>query len=467
MSPFNIGDELSEFRSRTLRTPRRRGFRGALVVASIVVVGTVACAVFGTMRWRAPEGRRPLVGTAVSVETVALPKWQELRTPLAVAGRSARQEQSISFSTRKDADPFAPDVPLTQRYPAPPGIGYPEPAEPERLNGVRDILAVLGGAPQPPDLPAPVRETPSAVRAEPPPAEPLPRETLIAPAEEPPPPGGSGVPAVTIAQLAPRDEEERAAPYPQVSREGSTAEVKAEVKGEVRAVDTSGVQEVGAASAGSSDPQASGGAIVQIWIGGEGPREAPGLQESPPPLQQKSATEKNVVDEKAKKPQDVGDPSASGKPSAQSAGAQVAAKPAQQATGAGEAGGAPQQPPASGATGKPPQQLPAGPEVTGKAVSPAPQTSPADDKPVKAPPAEVPKPEIQKPAVTPPLLLLTGVVSSGDLAYAIVRTPAGSSIVRQGDEIEGMTVKSIQGTTVTVMKQGEEFVIELGGGGKR
>ncbi|MEW6229300.1 MAG: hypothetical protein AB1700_14615, partial [Bacillota bacterium] len=96
MSPFNIGDELSEFRTRTLRTPRRRGLSGVPVVVFVLVVAAVGFAVFSTMRSPGPEVRRPPAGAGVSVETVALPKWRELRTPLPVASRLARQEQPIS-----------------------------------------------------------------------------------------------------------------------------------------------------------------------------------------------------------------------------------------------------------------------------------------------------------------------------------------------------------------------------------
>jgi len=71
-----------------------------------------------------------------------------------------------------------------------------------------------------------------------------------------------------------------------------------------------------------------------------------------------------------------------------------------------------------------------------------------------------------RPRVDPPLMLVTGIISTGDSAYAIVKTPQGSSIVRPGDEVGGVTVKSIGEKSITVIKEGEEFVLELGGGGK-
>lgn len=299
------------------------------------------------------------------------------------------------------------------------------------------------------------------------PAVPLPEAEPPALAGQAPPPDRAGVPVVTIARLAPHDKQEGVVPGAEASGAVSGVVRAGELKGEVRAGDISGVQEIGAASDGSSDRQGSGGATGQGRVADEGLKETCGSQGSPPPPQHKSLDEKDGIDEKGKKTQEAADPGEAGKPAGQNAGAQVVAKPAQQATGAGAAGGAPQQPSAPGTTGKPPQQ-PTGSEVAGKPASAAPpQKPPAEEKGVKAPPVEMPKPEVQKPPVARPLLLLTGVISSGDLAYAIVRTPAGSSIVRQGDEIDGMMVKSIQGKTITVIKQGEEFVIELGGGGKR
>ncbi|MEW6228770.1 MAG: hypothetical protein AB1700_11915, partial [Bacillota bacterium] len=363
---------------------------------------------------------------------------------------------------RNDADPFAPDVASTQRYPAQPEAGYAGP-ELQRSDEVRNILAALASTPQPPDLPASVREAPASVQVELPPAEPLPKEATPAPTDEPPPPDRTGVPVVTIARLAPRDKQEGVAP----GAEANGVVRAGEVKGEVRVGDISGVQESGAAPGGSSDHQGSGGAPGQGRAADEESKETSGSEGSPPPPQHKSLDEKDGIDEKGKKTLEAAGPGEAGKPSGQNAGVQVVGKPTQQATGTGASGGAPEQPATPGTTGKPPQQ-PTGSEVAGKPASAAPpQKPPADEKAAKAPPVEMPKPEGQKPPVTPPLLLLTGVISSGDLAYAIVRTPAGSSIVRQGDEIDGMMVKSIQGKTIAVIKQGEEFVIELGGGGKR
>ncbi|MGE5586663.1 MAG: hypothetical protein ACM3ZO_00350 [Clostridia bacterium] len=72
------------------------------------------------------------------------------------------------------------------------------------------------------------------------------------------------------------------------------------------------------------------------------------------------------------------------------------------------------------------------------------------------------------PPVEPPAMLVTGIISAGDsVAYAIVRTPRGSIIVRPGDEAEGVTVKSVGDKCITVVKEGEEFVLELGGGSER
>jgi hypothetical protein len=71
-----------------------------------------------------------------------------------------------------------------------------------------------------------------------------------------------------------------------------------------------------------------------------------------------------------------------------------------------------------------------------------------------------------KPEVDPPRLFVTGIITAEDASYAILRTSVSSVIVQQGDEIQGATVESIHGETVVVVKQGEEFVLELGGGGK-
>lgn len=475
MSPFNIGDELIELRSRTLRTPRRRGLPGiGFAVLVVVAAAAVGFAVFGAVGRPGPRGPRPPARTLVPEKTAASLKWRELQTPLPVVARSVRQEQPITFSMKGDADPFAPDAVTVRRRPAQ--------LEMEHLrydrrgpDEVSRILAAAASASQPPDVPA-------LARVEPLPAVPLPEGEPPALAGQSPPPDKAGVPVVTIARLAPHDKQEGVVPGAEASGVVSgvvRAGEVGEVKGEVTAGDISGVQGTGAVSRGSSDLQSSGGATGQGPVADEGSKETSGSQGSPPPPQHKGPDERDGIDEKDKKKQETADLGEAGKPSGQNADAQAVAKPAQQATGAGAAGGAPQQPSApgttgkspqqpsaSGATGKPPQQ-PTSPEVSGRPVSPAPQKPPADEKAVKTPPVEMPKPEVQKPPVTPPLLLLTGVISSGDLAYAIVRTPAGSSIVRQGDEIDGMMVKSIQGKTITVIKQGEEFVIELGGGGKR
>ena len=71
-----------------------------------------------------------------------------------------------------------------------------------------------------------------------------------------------------------------------------------------------------------------------------------------------------------------------------------------------------------------------------------------------------------KPQVMPPRLFVTGIITAEDTSYAILRTSTSSIIVQPGDEIEGATVKAVDGKTVIVVKQNEEFVLELGGGGK-
>ncbi len=69
-------------------------------------------------------------------------------------------------------------------------------------------------------------------------------------------------------------------------------------------------------------------------------------------------------------------------------------------------------------------------------------------------------------AVDPPKLFVSGIIVSDDASYAIVKTSTSSVIVQPGDEIEGATVKSVEGKAVVVVKQNEEFVLELGGGGE-
>ncbi|MGE5593211.1 MAG: hypothetical protein ACM3X3_05970 [Betaproteobacteria bacterium] len=76
--------------------------------------------------------------------------------------------------------------------------------------------------------------------------------------------------------------------------------------------------------------------------------------------------------------------------------------------------------------------------------------------------------QTQRRPVEPPPMLVTGIITSGDsAAYAIVRTAKGSIIVRPGDEVEGALVKAVGEKSVTVVKEGEEFVLELGGGSGR
>ncbi len=71
-----------------------------------------------------------------------------------------------------------------------------------------------------------------------------------------------------------------------------------------------------------------------------------------------------------------------------------------------------------------------------------------------------------KPTVDPPRLFVSGIIVSDDASYAIVKTSTSSVIVQPGDEIEGATVKSVEEKAVVVVKQNEEFVLELGGGGE-
>lgn len=71
-----------------------------------------------------------------------------------------------------------------------------------------------------------------------------------------------------------------------------------------------------------------------------------------------------------------------------------------------------------------------------------------------------------RPAVDPPRLFVSGIIVSDDASYAIVKTSTSSVIVQPGDEIEGATVKSVEEKIVVVVKQDEEFVLELGGGGE-
>jgi hypothetical protein len=76
------------------------------------------------------------------------------------------------------------------------------------------------------------------------------------------------------------------------------------------------------------------------------------------------------------------------------------------------------------------------------------------------------KEQEEKPVVDPPKLFVSGIIVSDDVSYAIVKTTTSSVIVQPGDEIEGATVKSVKGEAVVVVKQDEEFVLELGGGGE-
>lgn len=77
-----------------------------------------------------------------------------------------------------------------------------------------------------------------------------------------------------------------------------------------------------------------------------------------------------------------------------------------------------------------------------------------------------PRKQELKPAVEPPRLFVTGIIVSGDASYAIIATPTSSVIVQPGDEVGGVTVKSVEAKAVVVVKQDEEFVLELGGGGE-
>ncbi|MDI7246018.1 MAG: hypothetical protein QME92_00885 [Bacillota bacterium] len=393
----------------------------AAVVAFLVMVVLGAAIGVGMMAVHAPveKGSPPARATAIAMSAIP-ERWRELQKPLPAVTQEGREEEPVVVPARGDDDPFAPDSSIARYYRTQgqrPASTGPMPAGGDEVSRII-AAASAKNASKPATKPDGPAEKPAAKPKED-------AKPVSSPAAESAPP-------VTVAQLpaAPAAGEE---PRATDSGASSAPEGKLDSAPEKGPVET---------SKGESAPPAIGAHAAASDVAGapkaragEGPAgqttgsAAPGDESvgTAPPAAGEKKPEGHAVPEKPPAGSDAGKPATASRPEA------TASK-----------------------TGGP---TPAGTSDAGK-ESPAVTVPGPESKPAEP----VPPP---KPRVEPPLMLVTGIISAGDSAYAIVRTPQGSSIVRPGDEIGGVTVKSVGEKSIVVLKEGEEFVLELGGGGKR
>ncbi len=436
MSPFNIGEELMELRERTLRTRRRRDLAKIalpmLIVAIVTALGSVG---FRTARERGLRLRSPAAGrrVAVGVSAAIMPTWPELRTPLPVASRSGRQELLIRFASKADADPFSPDPPVVATRAA-----RVEPETWETLPFDFDS-GVSPWEPWRPGREETAREAETRPAAEPAyeaQARPSGERSLI--------PSQGGAQAIVAAEGVARAGE---APRASTSTAGHAA-------GEVERAAGEESPELPGTQQGPRTPEAPVPREDKAAGPGGSERPAPGYAG---PAGISSAPDGLSGPEGPRGPAEEVRVPAPGPASTAALGASAASAAGAAAPGAGSPGagaGKPQATAATKAPGARPTPAPAGEAQAGPGAG-------------REAPVEAAAVAPERTAVTPPLMLLTGVITSGERAYAIVRTPAGSWIMRPGDEIDEVVVRSIGPRTILVVKQGEEFLVELGGGGKR
>ncbi|MGE5571924.1 MAG: hypothetical protein ACM3ZU_02755 [Bacteroidota bacterium] len=393
----------------------------AAVVAFLIMVVLGAAIGVGMMAVRAPADKGSPPARATVIATSAIPeRWRELQKPLPVVTQTGREEEPIAVPERGDHDPFAPDSSIARYYRTQgqrPASTKPMPAGGDEVSG---IIAAASAD----------NALRSATRPDAPP-----EKAAAKPKEDAKPvssPAAESAPPVTVAQLP-------AAPAPGKEPRAEDSGASSAPGGKLGSA--LGKGPVGTSEGESAPPAIGAHAAASDVAGapkpraGEGPAgqttgsATPGDESvgTAPPAAGEKKPEVHAVPEKPPAGSDAGKPVAASRPEA------TASK-----------------------TGGP---APAGTSDAGK-ESPTVSVAGPESKPAEP----VPRP---KPRVEPPLMLVTGIISAGDSAYAIVRTPQGSSIVRPGDEIGGVAVKSVGEKSIVVLKEGEEFVLELGGGGKR
>ncbi|MGE5584261.1 MAG: hypothetical protein ACM309_01805 [Bacillota bacterium] len=392
----------------------------AAVVAFLIMVVLGAAIGVGMMAVHAPADKGSPPARATVIATSAIPeRWRELQKPLPVVTQTGREEEPIAVPARGDDDPFSADSSIARYYRA----QGQRSASTGPVSGVDEVSGIIAAA-------SAKNASRSATKPDAPP-----EKAAAKPKEDAKPvssPAAEWAPPVTVAQSP-------AAPAPGEEPRAEDSGASSAPGGKLGSAPGKGP--VGTSEGESAPPAIGAHAAASDVAGapkaraGEGPAgqttgsATPGDESvgTAPPAAGEKKPEEHAVPEKPPAGSDAGKPATASRPEA------TASK-----------------------TGGP---APAGTSDAGKespAVSvPGPESKPAEP---------VPPP---KPRVEPPLMLVTGIISAGDSAYAIVRTPQGSSIVRPGDEIGGVTVKSVGEKSIVVLKEGEEFVLELGGGGKR
>ncbi|MDK2929986.1 MAG: hypothetical protein PWR07_117 [Bacillota bacterium] len=417
---LDTGPELGNPGRRSQGLPREGMSPLAGVVGFLALVALGAAIGAGMMAVGTPADMGSPPARATGIARPAIPeRWRELQKPLPAITYSGKHEEPIPFPARSGDDPFAPDSILGQRYRT--QQQHLAAAGPD---GVSRIIAAASArsVPKPSEAaqnPAPKgEEKPSSQRENP-------------------------IQAVATTQLAPT-------PAREGIGGGADVDKAAQSVKEVRKSELAGATEDGVTS-GPAEASAVGSGGGAEKAAGEGKEyQAPALttakdsgtaQQAPPTVGKKAAEPGAATG--------LEEPPASEHTTAQAA---------------------PEKPSAGSDAGKPGTAKPwaiadkGGPTATGTPdASKGPPTVKESGR-ESVPPESLPPP---RPRVEPPLMLVTGIISAGDSAYAIVRTPQGSSIVRPGDEVGGVTVKFVGEKSITVIKEGEEFVLELGGGSKR
>lgn len=408
MRRLDTGPEVGNPGRRSQGLPRKRISPLAGVVAFLALVALGAAIGAGMMAVGTPADKGSPPARATGIARPAIPeRWRELQKPLPAVTYSGKQEEPIPFPARSGDDPFAPDSILGQRYRTQQRLAAAGPDEVSR------IIAAASARSTP--KPSEAAENP-ALKGE----------------EKPSRQHEKPIQAVATAQLAP-------APAREGTGGGADVDKAAQSVKKVRESEPGGAteDEVTSGPAEASAAGSGGGAEKAVGEGKEYQARAlttakdSGTAQQAPPIVGKKPAEPGAAT-------GLEEPPASEHATAQAAPEKPPAKAK----------------PAEAATAKAPDAASA---VKG---SPAHKESGRES----VPPESLPPP---RPRVEPPLMLVTGIISAGDSAYAIVRTPQGSSIVRPGDEVGGVTVKSVGEKFITVIKEGEEFVLELGGGSKR
>jgi len=372
---------------------------------------TAAAALVGLRIVQQSSGRsteQAPANTATAGRSTVPEKWRELQEPLPQVVQAGKDEEAIPFRARSAADPFAADGLIVLGQPAEKGGADREVAIPEV--GLHSISRAAGGL-----SPASAQNASNAGGALPEDgATPAPHASIPSASLSPPEAGASE--SVGAAEAADRPS---SAPEPPEETAG-VRDLAGRVPSEGDGADAAGGD---AQAAGPAQPRETG-----VMEAGNGAMEL---------AKSETARSDQVSEAPSEPPESTSSTSGDAREDKRDAGMPAVAVTVVQERAAGVP--APAGAPAAGQGGgnaRRPQE--------GAAV------------------------QTESPRVEPPPVLVTGIITSGDSAtYAIVRTAKGSIIVRPGDEVEGVKVKAISEKSITVVKEGEEFVLELGGGSGR